>query len=258
MMMGCKLDLEEWAKLDREPTAANRALEVTFLDDHLHYGGRIHEEVAEALVARLSSGSGIATGHGIYLRMFNEYATALETVGAWGWALRNRSDYKLFLDAFLAYPHDAPHSFFQAAESAKSLERLLRLPRRSEMLDVLEGGFPNSTREESGKGLDDLLRALKKQAQTYLTDDLIILSTHNKGKHGAPMYRTADLSPREFYVLAPELRPADPSQRYSPRKFRVDRAMIKTLRKAIEQTGETIRFIAAITRSLQRAGRLAG
>jgi hypothetical protein len=90
-----------------------------------------------------------------------------------------------------------------------------------------------------------------------LTDDRVIASTYNKAKHGATMVRTPELGPREFYVLAPHLRPDGPDDaRYSPRKFRVDKAMIATVERNVELVGGTIRFLAGLARALQRAGLL--
>lgn len=125
---------EKWAKLDREPTERHRQLEAIFLDEHWRYGGRIHEETAAALVAGLSGRSRMATGHGLYLRLFAEYATALETLGAWGWTLRNRAEYRLVLDALLGYPPGAPAEFFEAARRARTARGLLRLPEERRLL----------------------------------------------------------------------------------------------------------------------------
>jgi hypothetical protein len=231
-------------------------LEARFLEDHVHYGGRIHEATARALMSGLSEGSEIAVGHGLYLRLFNEYASSLETLGAWGWTFRNRRDYRLFIDAFLAYPHDAPHNFFQAARAARSLVRLLRLPRKTALLQAMQAGFPDWSKSECEQALDECVHALNRSAETYLRDDQVILSTHNKGKHGATMFRTDDLNEREFYVLAPDLRPGLGTSRYSPRKFNVNREMITTLVTNIQNTSATIRFLAGLARSLQRTGLL--
>jgi hypothetical protein len=84
--------------------------------------------------AAWSGASGIATGHGLYLRLFAEYATTLETFGAWGWTLRNRGEYPLFLDALLGYPPRAPAELFAAARRARMARGLLRLPEERRLL----------------------------------------------------------------------------------------------------------------------------
>jgi hypothetical protein len=237
---------EKWAKLDREPTDKNRALEAAFLDEHAHYGGRIHEETAAALVAGLGGRSGIATGHGLYLRLFAEYATALETLGAWGWTFRNRGEYRLFLDALLAYPLRSPAELFEAARRARTARGLLRLPEERRLLPAMRETFEGWSDEECRRELAKCLVVLKRAAATYLTDDRVIASTYNKAKHGATMFRPPELEDeREFYVLAPHLRPSGPKDsRYSPRKFRVDKTMIGTVATNVATVGAGIRFLA--------------
>lgn len=68
-------------------------------------------------------------GHGLYLKLFAEFANALGVVGAWGWVIRTRRRHALLMGAFLTYPSDAPGDSYTAAQRSRgSVARLLDLP----------------------------------------------------------------------------------------------------------------------------------
>jgi hypothetical protein len=137
------LSVQAWFKHLPPPTDANRRTEAAFLEEHGEYGGRIHEETVRAIVAGLSEPSELAVGHGLFLRLFVEFANALETLGAWGWTIRNRRDFPLLLDGFIAYPHSAPREFFQAVRRNRSgsIVRLLNLPPEEKLIPALVAGY---------------------------------------------------------------------------------------------------------------------
>ena len=83
------------------PGAKDRHIESAWLDEHYLYGGRVHEIVGEAIVGALGVASTRGVGHGLYLKLFAEFANALEVAGAWGWVIRTRRRHALLMDAFL-------------------------------------------------------------------------------------------------------------------------------------------------------------
>jgi hypothetical protein len=252
---------DTWAKSLPPPNADNRALERRFLDEHWQYGGCVHAETATALVAALGTPSTMAAGHSLYLRLFTEYATALETLGAWGWTFCNYRPRHLFLDAFLAYPSSAPRESFTRVRRNRSgsLNRLLDLSRSSRVTPVLAAGFEMTVPQFEDRARK-LVVELRRAADQYFTDDEIIRTTYNKAKHGATMVRTPDLGPREFYVLAPHLTvPSGHDRaRYTLSKFTVDKAMITTIEKGTKAAGTLTRLLAGIARALLDGGLLYG
>lgn len=250
------LSVGAWLKQLPAPNDANRATEAAFLEEHWRYGGRVHEETAKALVTALGEPSEIAVGHGLFLRLFTEFANALETLGAWGWAIRNRRDFPLLLDGFLAYPHSAPREFFTAVKRNRSgIINLLRLPPEEKLVPAVIDGFGHWTPAECRQALAETFESLRQSAHHYFTEDEIFRTTYNKAKHGATMLRTADMDDRQFYVVAPHLvirGPRDTS-RYDLSKFTVNKTMIGALERRTQLIGVTIRVLTGIARSLLQA-----
>jgi hypothetical protein len=232
-------------------------MEAAFLDGHWQYGGRIHEETVNAIVAALSAPSEVAVGHGLFLRLFTEFALSLETLGAWGWAIRNRRDFPLLLDGFLAYPHSAPREFFEATRRNRSgsIVRLLKLPPEAKLVPAVETAFEQWTEAQCRAALSETFLSLRQAATHYFTEDEIFRTTYNKAKHGATMLRTPDLDERQFYVIAPHLnrRGASDKVRYDLPKFTVNKKMIGALQRRTELNGATIRVLAGVARALLHA-----
>ena len=232
-------------------------MEAAFLDQHWQYGGRIHEETVHALVAGLDQPSGVAAGHSLFLRLFTEFANALETLGAWGWTIRNRRAFPLLLDGFLAYPPAAPREFFQSVKRNRSgsIILLLKLPVERRLIPALVDGFGYWTEAECKKVLAETFTSLRQSADHYFAEDEIFRTIYNKAKHGATMLRTADMDDREFYVLAPHLIAAGPKDedRYDLSKFTVNRTTIGALLRRTALIGVTIRMLAGIARALLHA-----
>lgn len=250
------LSVGAWLKQLPPPTGGNRGTEAAFFDEHWRYGGRVHEETARALVAALSEPSEIAVGHGLFLRLFAEFALSLETLGAWGWAIRNRRGFPLLLDGFLAYPHGAPREFFTAVKRNRTgIVNLLRLPPEAKLVPAMVDGFEDWTAAQCRQVLVETFESLKQSAGHYFTEDEIFRTTYNKAKHGATMLRTADMDDREFYVVAPHLVIRGPrdTARYDLTKFTVNKKMIGALQRRTELNGATIRVLAGIAGSLLQA-----
>jgi hypothetical protein len=255
--MAKPLSVSAWFKQLPPPTDANKRTEAAFLQEHWEYGGRVHEETVEAIVAELAKPSEVAVGHGLFLRLFAECANALETLGAWGWTIRNRRDFPLLLDGFLAYPHSAPREFFQAEKRNRSgsLVLLLKLPPEERLIPALADGFTHWTRADCKAALAETFTSLRQSADHYFAEDEIFRTTYNKAKHGATMLRTADMDARQFYVLAPHLvvRGKRDKARYDLSKFTVNKTMIGALQRRTELIGTTIRVLAGIARALLQA-----
>jgi hypothetical protein len=208
----------------------------------------------------LDKPSGMAVGHGLFLRLFSEFANALETLGAWGWTIRTRGEYPLLLDGFLAYSHGDPRRFFQAVRRNRSGSAilLLKLPPERKLLPALVAAYPQWSEEQCRQALAECVSSLKQCADFYFAENEIFRSTYNKAKHGATMLRTATMSERRFYVVAPHLdiRGVRDRARYDLPLFTVNRTMIRSVERRIEIVGATIRFLAGVARALSKAGLL--
>lgn len=210
-----------------------------------------------AIVSALDAPSAVSVGHNLFLRLFTEFAVSLETVGAWGWAIRNRRDFPLLLDGFLAYPHSAPREFFEATRRNRSgsIVRLLKLPPEDKVIPAAAARFEDWTEAQCRAALAETFTSLRQAATHYVTEDEIFRTTYNKAKHGAAMLRTPDLDPRQFYVIAPHLirRDTRDKARYDLPKFTVDKRAIGSLKRRTELNGATIRVLAGLASALLQA-----
>lgn len=240
---------EPWLEAS-QPTAADRQREAAWLDLHWEYGARIHEVGADALVAALGNPSDVATGHGLFLRLLAEFAGSLETLGAWGWALRTRRESPLFLDRFLAYPNRVPREFFTAVRRNRSgsLIRLLTLPSRGPLIRAVVSGF-DWDEEEAERALGECFLALREAAGHYFAEDEAFRVTYNRAKHGATMIRPEQSDMRRFEVISPNLDSDDP-RRYLRHGYQVNAQAANALRSRIELNARTVQFLAGLTRAL--------
>ncbi len=248
-----------------EPTPNNRALEAAFIRDHWDYGVSIHTETAKALIAGLSVGSDISVGHPLYLRLFAEFANALESLGAWGWTIRNRRKFKLFLDGFLTYPMNAPADFYRLAgnrggRDPRALGGLLKLPDEELVVPAVAAVAEKWTEDETRMMLGATMFNLKQAAVQYFAADQAILAGYNRAKHGVTIVRVPGTTdPREFQIIAPHFRfdegESEPTH-YDIQKFRVDKRMINRLEGNIESVAGSIKMLALLTWGLLEAGLL--
>jgi hypothetical protein len=77
------------------PIWKDHHIERAWLREHASYGGGIHQIVADAILEALRKPRTREDAHALYLKLFAEYGNALETAGAWGWAIQTRRDRKL-------------------------------------------------------------------------------------------------------------------------------------------------------------------
>jgi hypothetical protein len=246
-----------------EPTPNNRALEVAFIHDHWKYGVSIHTETAKALIAALSAGSSMSVGHPLYLRLFAEFANSLESLGAWGWTIRNRRKFKLFMDGFLTYPMHAPGDFYRLARDcrgrdAQTLFDLLKLPDQALVVPAVAAVAEPWSEEDTRLILARTMFNLKQAAVQFFAGNQAILTGYNRAKHGVTMMRPPAMTdPRQFQIIAPHLRIEEGEPEgihYDIQTFRVDKTMITRLQGNIESVADSIKVLALLTWGLLEAG----
>jgi hypothetical protein len=246
------IGLRKWRTADWVPAAVDRAREQQFLDQYVDEAWRAHEVTATALVAR-AAGAADDDRHLLFLRLFAEYVNALEVLGGWGWAIRHRGEFKLLLDAFLAYAPDEVQSFYETvAAEPGDLAVLLGLCPLSEIASAwVERSEDESVREEVL--LDEFERCaanLRQAAAQYFDRDQLIVTNYNKAKHGAPIIRTPALSPDEFFLLAPQRDPSE-SARYLFSRFRADDEMFARVAGNVTFVSRTTGAVVSLIRNLR-------
>jgi hypothetical protein len=256
-----RLSKSKWLN-DWEPTPNNRALEAAFIRGHWDYGVSIHNETAKALVAALSAGSKMSVGHPLFFRLFAEFANTLESLGAWGWTLRHRAKFKLFIDGFLTYPPSAPSEFYGLARDRKgrdaaALYDLLKLPDEALVLPAVAKVTSTWSEDEARRVLAMTMFNIKQAAVQYFAANQAILTGYNRAKHGVTMVRTPKTTnPREFQIIAPHLNieeGEDEGIHYDIQAFRVDKTMIARVQGNIESVANSIKMLALLTWALLEA-----
>ena len=245
------ITLKAWRELQWVPTPADRKREEEFLDQHLTYGCQIHIATSEALESTLEKKTSSETRSVLYLRLFAEYVNALESLGAWGWTIRNRSQCVLLFDGFLSYEPGGARMFFEAADKHQGdLSELLRLPPEQEIARRFQqGGVPA---QDLLVEFDRCLTNLKQAASHYFHPDQLFLTNYNKAKHGAPIIRTTKLRDDEFLVLAPQREPSS-SARYLFSKFSTEPTMVAHTSTLIRFVSNTTTALVSLARNLRRA-----
>lgn len=199
---------EDWRDYIDAPDARDYERERTFLEDHGRYGAKVHAETADVLAAALENEQGAAKRHRLFLKLFAEFVNSLESLGAFGWAIGRRREFRLFLDGFLSYPNDAPASFYRRVqEDGATLSSLLSLPPRQVVIQAVRRLIPDGgTARETGEWLDGGLDILRQLAEQYFTHNSVLLTHYNKAKHGVTMLRLAEHTNDEldFQILAPQ------------------------------------------------------
>jgi hypothetical protein len=250
---------KEWrTDLTDPPDARDHERERTFLRDHAHYGSTIHSETAAALARAFCETSNAARRHTLYLRLFAEYVNALESLGAWGWCLQRRNTFRLFLDGFLAYPHQAPGEFFKSALAAEDgLVDLLKLPDRASVIRAVREQVTDATARAAGSDLDLTMRNIKMAADQYFTHDAVLLTHYNKAKHGATMLRLSQHTKDEFdfQVIAPQLNRESVAAgfRYDIGRFRATSENVEVARSNTTVVTNTIRALSFLAWALYSA-----
>jgi hypothetical protein len=246
------VSLTSWRGSGINPDATDQHREDLFLDQHLSGGALIHITTSEAVASALAEETDDEERARLTLRIFAEYVNALETLGAWGWAIRHRSSSRLLLDAFLSYaPGDVKAFYKTVSFHTGELAQLLRLPATQVITDEFRRvGVPH------GKLLAEFSRVesnLTQAAEHYFDHQELFLANYNKAKHGAPIIRTSDLAQQEFYVLAPDL---SGSKRYQFTKFNSEPHAVRKYVGLTKQVSETSRALVSFARKLKTVGLL--
>lgn len=222
----------DWREYTDDPDDRDRERERTFLEGHANLGARIHIETADVLAAALVDELAPGKRHRLFLKLFAEFVNALESLGAFGWALRRRREHRLFLDGFLSYPHDAPATFYRSAlEDEATLVSVLGLPPRQTVIQTVRGHIQGGgNAREAGAWLDEGMNILRQLAAQYFEHNSVLLTHYNKAKHGVTMVRLDEHTNDEldFQVLAPqrELDAIGHGYWYDVGLFRASREMV--------------------------------
>jgi hypothetical protein len=238
-----------------QPSANDQAREDAFLDQHIESGALIHQVTAETLFAALRDEEAVGTRRLLALRIFSEYVAALETLGAWGWSIRNRRDAPLLLDAFLSYEVGDVHGFYELVSSwTTELSDLLQLPPTQDITDAFrQGGFPH------GPMLADFNRLehnLRQASQHYFDPQQLFVTSYNKAKHGAPIiYDTKLAHGGDFFLIAPERAQAQ-TGRYMFFKFGSGDEIVEHTLKLVRWVSHSTQAVVSFARNLKTVGLL--
>jgi hypothetical protein len=243
--------LRAWRSEQWTPAAVDHVRETTFLDQYVEQAWRVHDVVAAALVARASDADDDERQL-LFLRLFAEYVNALEVLGGWGWATRNRDDFKLLLDAFLGYAPGEVTSFYEVVASDEGdLAVLLALRPLADIARAWVERADENVRERDL--LDEFTRCaanLRQAASQYFDREQLLVTNYNKAEHGAPIIRTAALSSDEFFVLAPQRDPTQ-SGRYLFSKFHANDELFARVARNITFVSRTTRAVVSLVRNLK-------
>jgi hypothetical protein len=248
------LGLTAWRRAQVQPSANDQAREDAFLDQHIESGALIHQVTAETLVAALKVEQDVGRRELMALRVFAEYVGALETLGAWGWSIRNRRDAPLLLDAFLSYSVGDVRDFYEIVSTwTAELSDLLNLPQTEEITDAFRrGGFPHGPMlAEFGR----LEKNLQQASEHYFHPQELFVTSYNKAKHGAPIAHDPTLDVGEFLLIAPE---RDPTQigRYVFFKFGSSDEIVEHTLKLVRWVSHSTQALVSFARNLKTAGLL--
>ena len=246
-----------WRSAEYTPSKNDHVREDAFFEQHIGTGALFHEVTAEALAAALESETDTSRRELFALRVFAEYVAALETMGAWGWAIRNRSKAPLLLDAFLSYDVADVRGFYEVVSTHDGeLSSLLKLPPTEVITDAFRPhGIPH------GPLLGDMLkleRNLKQASEHYFDPAGIVRHVLQQGE----AWRADDPRPearrgRVPAPIAPE-RAEGATERYAFYKFgSTQEDVVRTL-KLIGWVSHSTQALVSFTRSLKTVGLLYG
>ncbi len=250
---------EDWRDYIDAADVRDHERERTFLQGHGNYGARIHADMADVLAAALENEQFAAKRHRLFLKLFAEFVNALESLGALGWAIGGRREFRLFLDGFLSYPHDAPAIFYRRVlEDEATLSSVLSLPSRETVIQAVRRLVPDGgTAREAGLWLDGGLDILRQIAEQYFTHNSVLLTHYNKAKHGVTMLRLEEHTNDEldFQVLAPQ-RDVDSigaGHWYDVALFRASEEMVGRTHRNVRDTTAVIQQLSIIAWALYSA-----
>lgn len=249
-----QIGLTAWRTAPFTPTQADHKREDVFLEQHIESGALIHQTTAEVLVAALETETDPLRRELLALRVFAEYVSSLETMGAWGWAIRHRRKAPLLLDAFLSYGVVDVKGFFDVvSRHSGELSTLLALPPTQQITDAFRrGGFPHSGLLSEFSKLEG---NLKQASGHYFHPEELFVTSYNKAKHGAPIVHSPKLKVGEFFLIAPEREPGA-TGRYTFFKFGSDDETVSHTLKLVRWVSGSTQALVSFARNLKAAGLL--
>jgi hypothetical protein len=251
---------KKWSDYTEPPDTHDQQREAAFLESHWRYGALAHQVAADALLEALRREQDTERQHALCLKLFAEQVNALETLGAWGWAIRHRHEFRLFLDGFLSYPVGAADEFFcsvQEAESVDLISLLALLPRHT-IIRAVRDLHPEFTSRDVGEMLDFVAPQLRECADLYLRDERVLVTHYNKAKHGATMVRLAQhtRASTDFQIIAPQrvVAEIENGRWYHVAKMTTSDELIQPIVHNITQVTNLIRNLSVITQAMHSAG----
>ena len=245
------IGLVQWRTTPRVPLAKDHLREDAFLEQHIDSGALIHQAVAETLVDALRTEPNLRRREPLALRVFSEYVGALETFGAWGWAIRHRSQAPLLLDAFISYTVSDVAGFYRLVGGhSGELSSLLALPPTETITDALRK--TGHSHAELLAETDRLFENFRTAATHYDHPQASFVTTYNKAKHGAPIVREDTLDSDQFLLIAPE-RDSDTVDRYAFYGFRSSDAFVKRTLELVDWVTHSTQALVGFTRKLKAA-----
>jgi hypothetical protein len=249
-----QIGLRAWRRAAVSPSADDHSREDAFLDQYIESGALVHQVAAEALFAALKNETGSNTQELLALRVFSEYVASLEVLGGWGWAIRNRLQAPLLLDAFLSYEVADVKNFYSIVSChTGELSSLLALPPTQDITD--EFRRREVLHADLLSDFTNLETRLSEASVHYFDPQEVFVTTYNKAKHGAPIFHEADLLPGDFLVIAPERRPGA-ANRYQFYKFGSEPHTVATTLNLIQWASHSIQGLVSFARNLKIAGLL--
>lgn len=248
------IGLAAWRRSGNVPTDRDHRFEDDFLEQHFTGGALIHLSTAKALARALEDATEPGVRSRLALRLFAEYVNSLETLGAWGWAIRNRGPRLLVVDAFLSYETHHVRDFYGSVSAhTGELRALLLLPPTQAITDAFRRRGVSHT--EMLHDLMVLEKRLKRAAEVYAgwEDDLFV-TFYNKAKHGAPIMLDPSLAEHEFWVVTPN-RSSGP-QRHAQSKFSSKPTRVSQVVDLVEHTSVTTQALIMFAANLKVAGLL--
>lgn len=242
------------AEVKDEPDAFSPALETYFLDNYARFVAGGHAVVANTLVEGLREPSDVTTGHALFRRLHGELFIALESLAAWGHALRVRGDASPgLMRALTRYRNHHVDRFYErVAKPTFDAQAWLRLPDGGTYSSAIAAGphlaaagadaDEGSTAEAWDEGMELLTKWLREAAEIRGAFDGLLVTLYNKSKHGLPfLHVQGEISEKEMRVVLDDGEMAS---------FTISAKNIELLRNNTEVIGKRIRHVADIARVL--------
>lgn len=161
---------------------------IKFLRNYHEFGSRVHLLTATILSETIEKATDTNDQKLLAIKVFSEFISALENLGAMCIAIRHRDEGLGFVYSFLTYgmtkdksaPPTTLRQMFEMLKSADGLVNGLRLPPLEEIFKT----HRLSSQEDIPTMYRETNIALSQAAATYLAQDQAAVRAYNKTKHG--------------------------------------------------------------------------